>query len=38
MSQRSLALAALLAVLGGGLLHLVGMPEAGNALWAVWSG
>ncbi len=38
MTQRSLALAALLAVLGGGLLHLVGMPEAGNALWAVLVG
>jgi heavy metal translocating P-type ATPase len=34
VSHRALALAALAGVLGGGALHLVGQPAAGNATWA----
>lgn len=34
MTQRLLALAALLAVVAGGLLHLAGQEPAGDALWA----
>ena len=35
MSSRLLAVAALVAVLAGGLLHLVGLGTAGDVLWAV---
>jgi cation transport ATPase len=34
MSERTLALSALAAVVVGGVLHLAGLDDAGNALWA----
>jgi heavy metal translocating P-type ATPase len=34
VTRRLLALGALAAVLGGGLLHLLGQPRAGDSLWA----
>ncbi len=38
ITRRSLAIAALLGVLAGGLLRLVGSPQAGDLLWALSAG